>query len=331
MPCPALDVLLVTDDDLTDELREHLAVCLRCRVLRGRLLERSPEESVPALSAGALEKEPTKRRSGSPTPALGSVYSIHGPLQDEYLIGALVDWDDEEAVVVPLSDAVLYATNWDILLEQSVLGYATMAEVWNHGAVMTEQLVEKLGELGEATEALSSLYAAALESDDVPSGLPVGPPVLGDADPRLVFQAEEVERASSYWEPATLLAGVETLGELVQLQREELGVERRELSQLIPEDEFAALERDRLDLVGKIEPRAFAGVLKALHLAVSSRLRNLILEAARAMLPTDPYEGATGFAAYRTRRVSGRSRDQTARRERRAESWVSDVIEEMKR
>lgn len=331
MPCPSLDALLLTDDDLTEEVREHLAGCRRCRTLRHHLRERSLEGPVPALPAGALEKEPTERRSGPATPALGSVYSIHGPLQDEYLIGALVDWDDEEAVVVPLSDAVLYATNWDILLEQSVLGYATMAEVWNHGAVMTEQLVEKLGELGQATEALSSLYAAALESDKVPSGLPVGPPVLGDADPRLVFQSEEVERASSYWQPATLLAGVESLGELVQLQREELGLERRELGQLIFEDELAALEHDRLDLVRNIEPPAFASLLKALHLAVSKRLHKLMLEAARAMLPADPYEGATGFAAYRTRRGSGRGRDQAARRERQAERWVSDVIEEMKR
>jgi hypothetical protein len=330
MPCPSLDALLVTDAELTEEVLDHLAACQRCRALRTRMLER-PLEEQEVVTIGGLRKDPTERRSGPPTPVLGGVYAIHGPLRDEYLIGCLLDWDEEEAVVVPLSDEVVYATNWDVLLERSVLGYSTMAEVWNHGAVMPEQLVERLGELGEATEAVSSLYVAALESSEVPTGLRVGLPVLGDADPRLVFQSEEAERTAVYWQPATLLAGVETLGELIQLQREELGLPRSELEQVISEDELEAVERNRLDLVGNIEPPNFASLLRFLQVDASQRLRKLMLAAAVGMLPTDPYEGATGFAAYRTRRGSGRSRSQGSRNERRAEQWVSEVIGEMKR
>lgn len=329
MPCPSFDALLATDEEITDEVREHLDVCRRCRVLRSRLLERAQEQPTLAVAASDLRKEPTQRRSGPPTPSVGGIYAIQGPLADEYLVAALVDWDDEEAVVVPFSDDVVYATNWDILLERSLLGYSAMAEVWNHGAVMREQLVEKLGELGGATEVLSALYVAALESGEVPTGAPVGPPVLGDADPRLLFQSEETERTSVYWQPATLLAGVESLGELLHLQREELGIELQDLGQLISENQLVAAERDRLDLVGNIEPPTFASLLKALHLVLSQRLQGLMLGAAQAMLPDDPYEGATTFALYRTRRGSSRSSSQAAKKKRRAELWVSQVVDEM--
>src|SRR5690348_1248060 len=130
--CPSLEALLAAR--LSEELEEHLQTCRRCRALRRHM---HPAEL--AGKAEPLEKEPTAREL-SPEPTLGSVYAIHGPLPDEYLVAGLVDWDDEEAVVVPISEETRFSTNWDLLLEEHLLGYAAMAEVWNHGTVLVEQL-----------------------------------------------------------------------------------------------------------------------------------------------------------------------------------------------
>src|SRR6266567_361695 len=175
--CPSLAALLVPEAELPVELRQHLETCHRCRTLRRHLLKRAERERVEA-AAPELAKEPVERRGGRVEPVLGGVYALHGPHTDEYLIGALVDWDEEEAVVVPLSDAVVFSTNWDLLLEHSLLGYEAIAEVWNHGTVLVEQLEEKLGELGRWTDALNTLYEAALASREPPTGVAVGPPVL---------------------------------------------------------------------------------------------------------------------------------------------------------
>src|SRR5439155_16593470 len=153
---------------------------------------------------------------------------------DEYLVGALVDWDDDEAVVVPVSDEVRYATNWDLLLEEQLLGYRAMAEVWNHGTVLVEQLNEKIGELGDRGSALEAMYAAALEGARLPTALPVGPAVLSDIDPRNAFHDQEGERTAVYWQPANLLAGVASVFEVVRLQREELDISPAELGDAAP-------------------------------------------------------------------------------------------------
>lgn len=329
LPCPPLNALLVPDEELSPETREHLTRCRRCRTLRPRLLARAPRQEIVG-DASALTKEPTPRAAGADAPSLGAVYALHGPLVDEYLVGALVDWDDEEAVVVPISDAVIYATNWDLLVEGAGLGYDAIAEVWNHGTVLVEQLEEKLGELGQLTDALTSLFQAALESGQVPTGVPVGPAIVDDADPRLLFQDEEGERAAVYWQPAILLAGVASLGELVQVQRGELMLEPQALADVVAEADLAALERDRLDIGSRFEAPAFALLMKRLGLDATRRLEALVRQAFVANY-RDPLEGAAGLAFRRTRRGAGRRVSGIDDKERLAHQWASAVIEEMRR
>src|SRR5215218_5294260 len=160
--CPSLEALFAAADG-DEELQEHLAMCRRCRALRRRLQPTEVESATELLT-----KEPARQGDFSPEPALGSVFAIHGPLRDEYLLGALVDWDEEEAVVVPVSHETRFATNWDLLLDEQLLGYRAMAEVWNHGTVLVEQLNEKIAEFGDWAGALTALYEAALESRDLP-------------------------------------------------------------------------------------------------------------------------------------------------------------------
>jgi len=271
-----------------------------------------------------LDKDPAPARDLSPERTLGSVYAIHGPLSDEYLLGALVDWDDEEAIVVPVSHETHFATNWDLLLEEQLLGYRAMAEVWNHGTVLVEQLNEKIAELADWSGALTTLYEAALESREVPTPVPVGPPVLSDIDPRLLFQEEEGERAAVYWEPATLLAGVENVFELVRLQRDELGLGADELD--VEPTTLEALEGGTLDIGNEIPEPAFGALLRRLQLGASRRLEQLVAAAVLAnyseRLETRP--------AYARKRRGMRKRPEPESREQFAATYARKVMEELR-
>jgi hypothetical protein len=329
LACPSLADLLVSDSELSDELRGHLAACRRCRALRRHMLERALAVEI-AADAPALGKKPQERLSGATDRTVGGVYALHGPVADEYLIGALVDWDEEEAVVIPISDAVTNATDWDLLIGPEALGYPAMAEAWNHGTVLVEQLEEKLGELGGLTEPLVALYEAALAGDAVPEEMLAGVAVLADADPRLLFQDEESERVSDFWQPATLLAGVASVGELVRLQREELAIESPELVDFVEPEALAALEGDRLDMAGALAPAAFGRLMRQLGVTWSRRFRALARATALATY-RDPLEGAAGVALYRSRRGGGRRAKQEAQKERAVEQWLDSVMEEMER
>jgi hypothetical protein len=308
---------LLAADERDEELREHLATCRRCRALRRRL-----RVTELAATAAPLEKEPLAREL-SREPALGSVYAIHGPASDEYLLGALVDWDEEEAVVVPISDETRFATNWDLLLEERFLGYDAMAETWNHGTVLVEQLNEKIAELGEKAGALATLYEAAIESRELPTPLPVGPGVLSEADLRLVFQEEEAGRVATYWQPAMLLAGVESVFELVALQREELGLAADELDLEPPALE--ALERGALDVFHEISVPTFAAMLRRLKIGASRRLEQLVAAAVAATYK-EPLE--TRLAIPRKRRGMHK-RTEGPSPERLAADYARKVMEEL--
>jgi hypothetical protein len=317
--CPSFAELFATDVDVSDEVRAHIASCPRCQALKRHL---SPTAIESATDPSA--KEP-QRRAFDVGQRLGSVYAIHGPASDEYLLGALVDWDAEEAVVVPLSDEVRYATNWDLLLEQKLLGYPAMAEVWNHGTVLIEQLNEKIAELGDSASAVEALYTAALDATDVPTRLPVGPQVLNEIDPRNAFQDREGERVAGYWQPATLLARVESVFELVRAQRDELDIVPEAIDALEPAA-LDQLEAGKLDIGNQVPTAVFAGLLNRLQVTASQRLERLIAAAVIATYQ-EPLETRTAVAR---KRRGMRKPAQTVDRDRFAADYARRVIEEMK-
>jgi hypothetical protein len=314
--CPSLEALFAVDDG-DEELQEHLATCRRCRALRHHLQLTEVE-----TAAEPLKKEPARPSDLSPERTLGSVYAIHGPLCDEYLLGALVDWDDEEAVVVPVSHETRFATSWDLLLDQQLLGYRAMAEVWNHGTVLVEQLNEKIAEFGDRSGALAALYEAALESRELPM-VPVGPPVLSAVDPRLLFQEEEGERAAVYWQPATVLAGVESVFELVRLQRDALGLEADELE--LEPTTLEALEGGTLDIGNEVPVPRFGALLRQLKVGASRRLEQLVVTAVLVNY-TAPLDTRAALARKRRRM---RKRPEPESRERFAADYARKVMEEL--
>jgi len=319
LACPSLEALFAADAEMGEEVRAHVATCRRCRALRRHM---RPAEL--ATDAAAVEK-PALRAMLDPDPALGSVYAIHGPSVDEYLLGALVDWDEEEAVVIPLSDEVRFATDWDLLLDENVLGYEAIAQVWNHGTVLVEQLEEKIAELGEWASALESLYTAALEGREVPTPVQVGPAVLTDADPRLIFQEEEGERAATFWEPAGLLAGVESVFEVVRRQSEQLALAPEAVG-VMDAQTLEQLEAGQLDVGTAVAVSTFAKLLRRLRVGASRRLERLIVAAVLATY-RDPLETRPALAR---KRRGMRKRPETTSRERFAADYARKVIEELK-
>ncbi|MEX2105829.1 MAG: hypothetical protein WD810_02920 [Solirubrobacterales bacterium] len=130
------------------------------------------------------------------------------------LAAVLATGDDGALQVAPLTRETSEAAEWDLILdpEDGPLGYAVIAEVWNHGRVNSAQLAESLGALEPVPrERLLALYEA-LRADGAGPEVGTGPSLLAESDPRLLFQEAEGLRARRYWsdsEDPALPAGEE--------------------------------------------------------------------------------------------------------------------------
>ena len=264
--CPAL--IDLTASELGPEIEAHLAICRRCRALRATL----PIQE----GASAPTFTPSSTREIRRRPSVGDVGLVTTFDDSDNLVVFVAAVRSGEAVVVPISDETRFATEWDLLIDENVLGYPAMAEAWNHGVVFVEQLSEALLSappgVGEQIRAL----VEATKSDHVPSELPVGARVLSEDDPRLLFEEEEAENARRYWYPRMLLCDVATVGELVSRRQETLGLPDADLEQILGEAAaLAALREDRLKLVEHGD--AVVHVLRTLRLRQYDRLRALLM------------------------------------------------------
>lgn len=325
-PCPSLADLLSTADT-NPALRDHLAACARCRALRANALAAEP--AVDDLATAFPPPTLGGRQIG--TLRLGHVCSIAFGDLDEYLMAVVLEADDVDATVAPLSDETAMATDWDLLLDAAVLGYPAMAEVSNHGAVLAEQVHEIVAHLPESAVAqLEVLYEAALDSRPAPAGLPTGVPVIADADPRLLFQDSERERVRAFWQPAQLLSQVETFGELVRAERDQRGVDPAELADLLDEPGWLdRLEADELDLDAKLSVRLLLRLLDQLKISVHEGTARLV-GGAVAKTCQPPAGKALQLARRRTGR---RARTGPSREERQAtaQRYVETLWREARR
>jgi hypothetical protein len=156
---------------------------------------------------------------------------------DELLLAAALDWREEAGaelvMVAPLSTETEYAAEWDLLLPaDDPVGYETIAEVWNHGLVLAEQVSDRLGVLPEErTAELVALWDSYF-APERSTNARVGPPVLKEDDPRVEFQDREQERAAVFFAPtaALLLEPKAGLGTLVAEWRAEHGYNERDLA-----------------------------------------------------------------------------------------------------
>jgi hypothetical protein len=275
-PCPALTDLFA--DSPAPATAAHAALCARCHALLAAIDERLPTEPE-AVSPPVEHVQPA---------SAGSLALIGAPGSDRLLPAIVVASGEEGLTVVPVSPEVALATEWDLYLPESILGYCAIAQVWNHGQVLPEQTVEELANLpAEQLAAVQALMRAANSSSQPPEGLSVGPPVMHEQDPRLLFQEAEAEDTHPFWEPTLTLAGAATLGQLVRHRRQELALapEQLELASGVP-GWVGGLESDTLSLPGALSPGALAAVMRSLRVGASSRLARIVRWTIQAGTPT---------------------------------------------
>jgi hypothetical protein len=195
--CPPLADLF--DEDLDTDA--HVAECLRCQALLALAADEGPElgdGEVPDFPRAELpDRTPSAHRE------IGEIVTVDGDTTSSFLIAVVCAWNEGAAnvEVAPVSTETQWATEWDLLLEpaDSSLGYPAMVELWNHGPVPADHLAESIGTLRDpAREQFEGLYAAVFVGAP-PAEAHTGPPVLSEADPRVSFQREEIERARCYW------------------------------------------------------------------------------------------------------------------------------------
>lgn len=230
--CPSLDELRGQLERADEAIARHLESCRRCRALLLLIAEQG--SSLPSPAAAAAEPQPLGEPSAEEVRrpidvTEGAVVIASSPeAPGELLVALVLDTEFEAAgrdglIVAPLSTETEFATDADVVLTraQTLLGYEVMAEIWNHGTLLREQLEEQRGVVeSDAWETLAALYAAAIgefedEAEEAQTtAVPVGdgPPIIADEDRRLLFQDEEIERAQRFYLPAARLLATDGVG-----------------------------------------------------------------------------------------------------------------------
>lgn len=185
----------------------HVADCPRCRALLASLPHQLqlPDPPVTARAthhpdAAAPTRPPVARpRVGSgvlwratPDPGSDVAWVV-------VIIGRAPDGDGR-VLVAPIIGAAHIATDADLLLDASVLGYDAFVDMSNLGVILETQLIEPVAELPSATaRAVVALYRATLGSSEPPAADLRGIPVLDATDPRILASAERADALRALW------------------------------------------------------------------------------------------------------------------------------------
>lgn len=329
LECPSLVDLF--DPACIPAVEQHVSACPRCQTFRREHDFQSARTSDEAVAGQCLTlAQPISNWPGGLD--LGTVLAAVVDHLDEYLVCVVVDADDTEAVVAPLIESQVYTTNWDLLIDEAVLGYPAAAEVWNTGSILVEQVAEIVGKLTEPlAEALDQLYEAMLENERPPEHLPIGPPILAEQDPRLSFQREELDRVRAYWMPASLLAGAESFEPILRRRAEQLGIGLQDLdarlSGCVETDPHwvSSLSRGAIDLCASVPVKAMTRLVIELKLPKARKTIGLIGATVFASCREASPPQAEVFARRRRgkTRVSKPSEDD---REKAAESYMEGLV-----
>lgn len=201
----AMELLEIRESGLVEDSSEsaHLRTCARC----GALLQ-----TMPALeSVHAPEQTPRlkARRIIAVTVDdvhAGQVWTAKSPdAPDRRFIVVVMGRRKDSSnmfVVCPTSVELEEATDLDLLVDQSPVGYPFMVCAWHFGAVFRSQLEDCLGSLSDnSLETLKALYRHALVGKGEVSFQGTGPGVGGPNDPRLIWRTEQLEKWRSLWHP----------------------------------------------------------------------------------------------------------------------------------
>lgn len=188
----------------------HVADCPRCRMLLASLPDQPqpPDQPVTTRTPGRpLPAAPTRALAPRPRVGTGALWRATPDPDSDFawlvvIIGRAPDADDR-VLVAPVIGAAHVATDADLLLDGSLLGYEAFVDMTNLGVILDTQLIEPVAELPPAaTHAVVALYRATLGSGEPPAADLRGIPVLDASDPRLLACAGRAEALRGLWRPA---------------------------------------------------------------------------------------------------------------------------------
>jgi hypothetical protein len=220
--CPALTELR---EPFSPDVRRHLAGCRRCKVLVRHLgIDQDPGATI--ADAGGLVQYRT-----APEVSLGDICAAVAPGLHQRFLCVITDAEAGVIEVVPISDESQFACDRDLLLVSDLLGYETMAETWNMGSLLVDDIAEVLAQLDDDTyEQLANLIEAAEEGREA-DGIEVGPSIVYDTDARHDFQQREAQRVRPFFASSSALRSASRLPELITRAAEESGTSVTVLSQ----------------------------------------------------------------------------------------------------
>lgn len=315
--CPAL--IDLTASELGPEIEAHLATCRRCQALRAALPVQEGESSASATPASTRE---LRRR-----PSIGDFGLVTTFDEPDNLVVFVAAVRNGEAIVVPISDETRFATEWDLLIDENVLGYPAMAEAWNHGVVLVEQLSEALLSAPPAVGSNILALVEATKSDRLPSGLPVGVPVLSQEDPRLAFEEEEAEAARGHWYPRMLLAEASSVGELISRRQEELGLPDEELESL--SDRSSWLDDARHSRRLTEHEDALVSLFRALRVGGSDRLCALLFDTVEQQHRLSHMRAGVAFSRRRAGTSGAAALDREKQRRAENEAFARRIVSQL--
>lgn len=200
----------------------HLAWCPRCRAL---LAELPADIQLPNLSSTAFTPQAT--RATHPRPErirTGQLWRAASGDPDWSWVVAIVGRASdapERLLVAPVGEDAQLATDRDLVLDDTTLGYSSFLDISNLGTLLEEQLREPVATLRRAsTEALVALYRSTLGTQEPPAEAHVGLPVHDRADPRLLAAEGRAEVLRALWRPADAQVVDEAASAIVQLAHE---------------------------------------------------------------------------------------------------------------
>jgi hypothetical protein len=188
----------------------HVAGCRRCRTLLASLSDQPqlPDQPVTTYAPDRpVPAAPTRARAPRPRVGTGMLWRATPDPDGDFawvvvIIGRAADADDR-VLVAPVIGAAHIATDADLLLDGSLLGYDAFVDMTNLGVILDTQLIEPVAELPPAdAHAAVALYRATLGSGEPPAANLRGIPVLDASDPRVLAAAGRAEALRALWRPA---------------------------------------------------------------------------------------------------------------------------------
>jgi DNA-binding CsgD family transcriptional regulator len=276
---------------------------------------------------GALFGEPS-----GPTP--GEIWSLSAATPSAtaqgLLLAVITTVSDQKVQVVPLSVEPDEATEWDLLIPASILGYRTIAQAKLAGTASTAQLQERLSSLpAPVMDQLTDLRDAAKHQLPIPpANLNVGPWVLSEADPRLESRRSAADQLTSYLtltdpDPAAEWGSFGAI--LVRGSRAQgLSIET-----LTDEPWAQEIQEDKADLFNRVPPRKLARLIRGLRISWNDRVREVLANAVRATLTSSEVLPGTALGRHRGHR--GRSKQSARASPEDADRAASEYVDSVQK